>query len=880
MLGNLIARAQGITGGLLSSGTRLGRIVLAAACLLLVAPAVAQADLTITSASDNNLSESGCSFTATSADAVLNVSELNTCLAGSGSATVTDSQSGSAVTISSPISGGTTSTLTINAGGGNLSQGSSAGITVGTFDASSAGDVDLDFATTNAIATFSANAADDANLNDSASSLRLGDSSVGGTFTINAAGPITQTGSVSANSLAAISTATNGSSVTLTDAANSIADFAAEGVTDVSFDDISAVTIEHLSASGDATITSQGPITQGPTPIFVTGTLTTSSVGGTAIGGGNSNLADFSATNSGGGAISAQMAPGDALNLGTVTNPGGPVTVQAAGGITQSGPLTANDVTLDENPGTSISLTDPGNDFSSLSATGIPTIDDASSGGLDITGIANEGLASLTNAGPLTVSGAIGSLGQFEVNLSSTSGPVTETGPGTITASDLDATATDGISLTGGGNQVGTFAADDSGSGDIALVDGTNLTVGSVAGTNGISGPGDVALTLSGAGASLVNSAAITARSVSLTADQMSLSGGSIHAPNIVSLTPETSGRPISLGATAPGDLSLLASDLNTVTANQLSVGDAGVGPITVSGAISPPVETLSLSGPDGITGSGAGSLAAPAVAFVNSGPASRTWTVGPTSVSDGSGTALPYSATTLEILGGSAGDTFAATPSANTTYSLDGGPAFDGALTYDAQNRVVSGSTSPPAGVIDAAGVKPVQFTGMQSVSILNPGSAPPATTTNSPPATTTNSPPSTTAPPPPTTSSPPKCSIAKAKLALAKKKAKHAKATPSGVVVTMRCNQTVTAALTGSIVQKLKIRTRQGRVRTKTTRMKLRTIHFSLSSGAVRQQLVALRSSLVTALRKGAHDSASFTLVVSDGNGRDQTTLKLTRL
>jgi hypothetical protein len=104
------------------------------------------------------------------------------------------------------------------------------------------------------------------------------------------------------------------------------------------------------------------------------------------------------------------------------------------------------------------------------------------------------------------------------------------------------------------------------------------------------------------------------------------------------------------------------------------------------------------------------------------------TWTV--TSATLGSITGLVNAFRFVEALtGGTASDTFNVKAFATAGVTVTGG-AGDDTLNYDAEGRPVAGDTTAPDGTINSPGVQPVPFTLVETVNILNAGTAPPPTT------------------------------------------------------------------------------------------------------------------------------------------------------
>ncbi len=297
-----------------------------------------------------------------------------------------------------------------------------------------------------------------------------------------------------------------------------------------------------------------------------------------------------------------------------------------------------------------------------------------------------------------------------------TVGKIAQTGP--IKTGTLKATAPEGVKLTNSGNSSNTFEATDTTSGNVEYTNTGNLSLGAIS----VPGKGKVAIALKTAQAGATAAGPIAAGTVTVKADQMHLSGGSVAAKGSVTLAPVSAGQPIDLGGGTPDALSLSAADINAVRAKKLTVGGTKAGPITVSGAIAPTnTDSLALETPGVLDGSGAGSISVATLALLDKEPeAGATWTITPSSVAEDGDQQLPYSAAAeLDVKGGKV---FAVTASGGTKYSLAGSAKSPkGTLDYDAQGRTVSGSLSPPKGAIDSPGVKPVSFAGMVAVNIAN---------------------------------------------------------------------------------------------------------------------------------------------------------------
>jgi hypothetical protein len=112
----------------------------------------------------------------------------------------------------------------------------------------------------------------------------------------------------------------------------------------------------------------------------------------------------------------------------------------------------------------------------------------------------------------------------------------------------------------------------------------------------------------------LINNAAVAGRFVTLTANRMALAAGAINAGPIGSVSLSPPGfAPIDLGGTSDpiGTLQISNSELHTITAGFVSVGDSTTGALTITAPIAPTTfGALSLVSGSTITESGAGSVA------------------------------------------------------------------------------------------------------------------------------------------------------------------------------------------------------------------------------------------------------------------------------
>jgi hypothetical protein len=276
-----------------------------------------------------------------------------------------------------------------------------------------------------------------------------------------------------------------------------------------------------------------------------------------------------------------------------------------------------------------------------------------------------------------------------------------------------------GIKLTGPSNSTTSLEATNVHSGNVEYTNTGSMSLGTVS----TPGKGKVSVGLTGSQAKATATGPITGSKVSLSADQMSLAGGSVTSKT-ATLAPMTTSQPLSLGASQPSTLSLSQADMAAVDAKKLLVGAPKAGPITVSAPIAPTgVGTLTLETPGRIEGSGGGSLSAPALALIDTETVpAAAWTITPSSIAQGGGQPVSYSGvTSLAVTGGGK---FDVTASPITKQSLAGTKKSpNGELDYDAQGRPVSGSPSAPSGTIVSPGVKPVKYKEIATLNVENRG-------------------------------------------------------------------------------------------------------------------------------------------------------------
>jgi hypothetical protein len=389
----------------------------------------------------------------------------------------------------------------------------------------------------------------------------------------------------------------------------------------------------HGGLTVTAGINALGAITQ-TSPLTVGGasSFTNQSSGGTIIltEAGNALAGAVSLNTSGAGAnasLTNDSATGTVLGDSTV---GGNLTVNAVGGLTQSGPLTVGGTSSftassfsSASPPTVvpgvITLTNMANDLigavslnttgaggnanlTNTAATGTTLDTSVVSGNLTVT----QALAGAT----LTLNGNVTASGQT-VTLTS-AGPINQT-TGQISAATLTGSSVGGASLTApgtGGNLVPAFGPfSNMASGPLSFTDDVNFsTVGTV------SSAGNLTLVAANTGGFIfVNGGSTVSadgQSVTLQADNLTLTGTvSAGTTGTVTIEPESSGRAIDIG-TGSGALVLSAqgpgNTLGQITANTLAIGNTSAGHLTVNQTVQPPnVTNLQL-----VSGTGGSTLA------------------------------------------------------------------------------------------------------------------------------------------------------------------------------------------------------------------------------------------------------------------------------
>jgi filamentous hemagglutinin family protein len=393
---------------------------------------------------------------------------------------------------------------------------------------------------------------------------------VGANLTATANGAITDNGNVTVGGTTTLA-AGPGNDITLNNADDFGGAVSIVSANNVTLNDVNNLTVGG-SLGGNLATTAGGPIVFNA--LTVGGNLT--ATGNGLSDNGNVHIAGTSALNAGGGDISFTHADdfGGAVSIANANNVtlndinaidlgpstvSGTLNITAGGNITDSGNLlVAGDATFRTSGGNDIILDESGNTFN-----GAVTFD-ATSGTLhdvtvvdttafDINGVTVSGTFNVTSGGPVTQSGAINAP-NLAVTTTSAGGDVT---------------------LNNSGNNVGTLAVNANGTVQFRETAGVRLTIGTVAGIDGIDSHGN---------------------NITLTADDLNIAQkiDAGRGEGDVVLQPVTIGRDIHFGTDERANaLNLSQAELDRISARQLTIGSLTAGDVT--GAHSqPPNVTVS----------------------------------------------------------------------------------------------------------------------------------------------------------------------------------------------------------------------------------------------------------------------------------------------
>ena len=304
------------------------------------------------------------------------------------------------------------------------------------------------------IANVTTSGTDNASLHD-ATALSLSGANVGGTLTLTADGPISQSGAIHAQALNA---STTDGSITLTDNGNNfaVASLATQGDDDASLYDAAALTIASANVGGTLTLSGGAAIGQSGA-IHADALNVSTTVGAIALS--NTGNSFQTATLETADGYDAALYDASNLVIASATV-GGDLTLSGGGSIGQTGAIDAHSLNVTTTGG-DIALTNAGNAFDTLNATTAGTHDasfhDASD--LTISGASVGGLLTVTGGGTIGQSGAIHA---DALNVSTTAGGITLNDDGNVfntlttsTGGSDDASFHDSVALAIAGADVG-----------------------------------------------------------------------------------------------------------------------------------------------------------------------------------------------------------------------------------------------------------------------------------------------------------------------------------------------------------------------------------------------------------------------------------------
>jgi hypothetical protein len=488
-------------------------------------------------------------------------------------------------------------------------------------------------------------------------------------------------------------------------------------------------------------------------------------------------------------------------------------------------------------------------------------------------------------AGSITASGLLA--------LTSDDGTVNETSSGssagTITASVLELeSSVPAINSLTDANDVGGLIATTGGSLDFTNVSAGGLELGQVMSENDLTVASTGNLTLVGGSGEPDVDAAGPMSLTSSTGSIAETGSGAIQAavdtPALTLSAPE--GELTFTAANQVGTLTASAGDgaidfANAVAPLTLSSVSAS-GAVTVTNASEPIDLSGTVAGRDvSLSGSSfggtGGQLSAPGVQLSDS-TAGDGWTVSPGSVTDGANGAIPFSgASGLSITGG---DSFDVTASNATTFTFAGGSPAAGTLDYNAQGRVVTGSTAAPSGEIDSTTVDPVDYSGMTAVNLTDLGTAPPASpipTSSAPTATT----PTSSAPTAPTSTSPTSPTSTAAAATSCRLRAPRSRVSvpksprqgrrpPATLRLTLTCTASAHVVLSGQVTVSTITHPKPGAKKTTTRRYGIKAITATVGPSLRQTVTIDIPTAVVSALTGHHTVSATLGYRYSRGDGK----------
>ncbi len=509
--------------------------------------------------------------------------------------------------------------------------------------------------------------------------LTLGASTVSGTLNVTTNGGLTQSGAVTVvgGTTLAAGPANN---ITLTNAGNNFSTVAVTSGNNVALRDANALVLGTSTVSGTLDVTTAGALTQSGV-LNVTGTTTLA-----AGVGNNIDLSTFANNFSTVGITSGNnvaLTDVNALNLAASTV-SGTLNVTTGGPLTQSGAVIVAGVTTLAAGGNDISLTNAGNNFSTVGITSGNNVALVDSNVLTLGASTVSGTLNVTTNGTLTQSGAV-------------------TVTGTTT---LQAGAANDITLTNAGNNFSTIGITSGNNVALTDADALNLAASTVSGTLAMTTNG--ALTQSGAVtvAGATTLAAGTANDITLTNAGNNFGTVSVTSGNNVALTDANA---LGLGA------STVSGNLNVTTNGALTQsGAVTVAGVTTLAAGAGNNITLTNGGNNfnsvGVTSGNNVSLTDANALTLNASNVSGALTANAADLTVGGAVASTGGALNLNATNSVTQSANLSTAGANTVTVTAGGPltmaaaatttSGTGAINYTAGTNVTLGSLSTGGGV------------------------------------------------------------------------------------------------------------------------------------------------------------------------------------
>ncbi|HXQ15508.1 MAG TPA: YDG domain-containing protein [Caulobacteraceae bacterium] len=383
------------------------------------------------------------------------------------------------------------------------------------------------------------------------------------------------------------------------------------------------------AGAGTVSLTSTGSISDaGATQIITAGTLTGSSATGVSLGDPNlvGTLGPFTNTTSG----NVDVGNGQSLTTsGTISNaaPTGSLTLSIfnGGALTIDGPLTTVNGNITLNADNTMTFNSPVNAGTARVmltpfTAGVPIDVGTAPGG--VLGLTQASLNQVTagvlqvggaGSGDLTITAPISApVGWNTLELIS-DGAISEQAGDSLTLANLAAASVGPVTLNVASNAIQTFAADSNST--VSVVNGANLTIGTVAGVGGVSGSAvnvTSSGTLSEAGGGLVNTTGtLTTSSVGGTTLGAANTVGAFNATNTtsgnISLANTTGSLMISGVSQSGGGAVTLANSGGLVLTGTIGAGASAVtlaagGPISEAGGAAVTATSLTGSSVGGAT--------------------------------------------------------------------------------------------------------------------------------------------------------------------------------------------------------------------------------------------------------------------------------------